>query len=83
VTGKVQGVGFRMFTQDVADNLGLSGWVRNDSDGSVECEAQGKRSVLEQFVINLQQGPCFSEVKRVEYHTRPTVRKEQGFHLRY
>lgn len=83
VTGRVQGVGYRMFTQDVANNLGLSGWVRNDSDGSVECEAQGKKSVLEQFLVNLQQGPCFSAVKKVESHGRPCVAKEKDFHLRY
>lgn len=83
VTGRVQGVGFRMFAQEVADNLSLSGWVRNDSDGSVECEAQGKRSALDQFVINIQQGPCFSAVQRVEENRRPCVKKEKYFHIRY
>jgi acylphosphatase len=83
VSGGVQGVGYRMFTQEVANNLDVSGWVRNDSDGSVECEAQAKRSVLEQFVTNLQQGPCFSSVQRVEHQVRPCVGKEKEFHIRY
>jgi acylphosphatase len=83
IKGHVQGVGFRAFTADVAQNLDLSGWVRNDSDGSVECEAQGPKETLEQFIINLQQGPCFSKVQGVEHHQRPTVRQEKAFHIRH
>jgi acylphosphatase len=82
VTGRVQGVGFRYFTQEVANNLQLSGWVRNDSDGSVECEAQGSTEKLEQFIYNMQQGPCLSRVEKVESHRRPTVQKDSGFHCR-
>ena len=82
VTGKVQGVGFRFFAQSVADNLQLSGWVRNDSDGSVELEAQGLPQQLEQFLLNLQQGPCMSRVEKVEHHRRPTVKNDSGFNCR-
>lgn len=82
-TGRVQGVGYRAFAQEVADNLGLTGWVRNDSDGSVEGEVQGSPQAIEQFVVNLQQGPCFSSVRGVEHHKRPGIKAEQAFHVRY
>jgi acylphosphatase len=71
-----------MFTQDAANNLGLTGWVRNDSDGSVECEAQGMTPELDQLLENLQQGPCFSNVEKVEFHEQPIVLGESHFHIR-
>lgn len=82
VSGRVQGVGFRYFAQTVAENLGLSGWVRNDSDGSVELEAQGLPEKLDQWVLNLQQGPCSSRVEKVEHYRRPIVKNDRGFHIR-
>lgn len=82
ISGKVQGVGYRYFAQSVADNLKLCGWVRNDSDGSIELEAQGLPEQLEQLILNLQQGPCSSRVDRVEHHRRPTVKNDRGFHVR-
>jgi len=46
ITGRVQGVGFRNFTQMRARQLGVSGWVRNEQDGSVRLEAEGPRGAL-------------------------------------
>ena len=57
VTGKVQGVFYRASTRDTARALGLTGWVKNMPDGSVELEAQGPEDKLEQLVIWLNQGP--------------------------
>jgi acylphosphatase len=75
VTGRVQGVGFRYFVKDAADSLGLAGWVRNSFDRSVECEAQGEESDLEEFCSKLRQGPPLSRVKDVVTNELPTVEK--------
>jgi acylphosphatase len=57
VEGRVQGVGFRAFTQRTAINYGLSGWVRNRWDGSVELMAEGQNTDLEKFLITIKRGP--------------------------
>ncbi len=66
VTGKVQGVGFRMWTQRQARALGLLGWVRNVPDGSVHLAAEGPVDSHNQLIELLHQGPPVSEVDRVE-----------------
>ena len=65
VSGRVQGVFFRMFVLREAKALGLTGTVRNLRDGSVEVEAEGDRSALEQLVQRLRQGPSGSLVQNV------------------
>ena len=60
--GRVQGVGFRYFVQRSASQLGVTGWVRNRWDGSVEVLAEGPRHVLDQFLGALRRGPVGSHV---------------------
>ncbi len=48
-TGRVQGVGFRATTRSIARRYPLTGWVRNESDGSVVAEMQGEQGVIESF----------------------------------
>lgn len=62
VEGRVQGVGFRYFTQGQARRLGLSGWVRNTEDGCVEALAAGELAALDTFAQALRQGPRMSQV---------------------
>ena len=66
ITGRVQGVGFRYFTMTTARDLGLAGWVRNQSDGSVLSEVQGTRDNVEQFGVEVRRGPRFSRVGEVQ-----------------
>lgn len=66
VHGDVQGVGFRYFVQRRASALGLSGWVRNNDDGTVEAVAEGPRERLEQLRSALEQGPRMAHVQRVD-----------------
>ena len=66
VRGDVQGVGFRYFVQRRAQQLGLSGWVRNNDDGSVELVAEGTRKQLEDLKHALEEGPRLARVDRVE-----------------
>jgi acylphosphatase len=66
VRGRVQGVGFRWFVEREAHILGISGWVRNNSDGSVEVMAQGTREQLLGLRSRLRQGPRAARVDEVE-----------------
>jgi acylphosphatase len=66
VEGHVQGVGFRYYVQTVAQELHLTGWVRNTYDGSVEVLAEGPRTDLEMLVAFLRRGPRSSFVSEVQ-----------------
>jgi acylphosphatase len=66
VEGRVQGVGFRFFVEEVARGLGLKGYVRNLADGRVEVYAMGERAVLARLRTQLEMGPRTSRVERVE-----------------
>lgn len=67
VEGTVQGVGFRYFVQDAANLLGVTGWVRNRWDGSVEVIAEGEREKLNQLLSALRRGPRSSHVMGVNF----------------
>ena len=62
VDGHVQGVGYREFTRRVALRLGVSGWVRNRSDGAVEALVRGSPSAVEALVAEMRKGPRFAVV---------------------
>lgn len=66
VNGRVQGVGFRFFVLDAAQELELTGWVRNLSDGRVEVLAEGPRDHLDRLLEILHQGPPASWVTKVD-----------------
>ncbi|MEO9477347.1 MAG: acylphosphatase [Cyclobacteriaceae bacterium] len=64
--GKVQGVFFRVSTKSQADELGVTGWVRNEPDGSVLIHAEGEGDVLNRLVAWSKKGPQFARVSSVE-----------------
>jgi len=66
VSGMVQGVGFRYFTERVAQEIGLVGYVRNCRDGSVEVVAEGEMEALRHLLRYLKRGPSGARVERVE-----------------
>ncbi len=66
VVGAVQGVGFRYATRRVAGRLGVTGWVRNRPEGSVEVWAQADADALAEFIAFLQTGPPGASVRSVE-----------------
>ena len=80
VTGRVQGVGFRAWTEDRATAHGLSGWVRNDPDGSVAACLSGPAEAVETMLAELREGPRFSRVEAVE--ATSAERPGAGFHVR-
>jgi acylphosphatase len=66
VRGQVQGVGFRMWAQRRARMLGMSGYVRNLADDSVEVVGEGSRETLELFLTDLRRGPESADVRSVQ-----------------
>jgi acylphosphatase len=70
VRGRVQGVFFRTSTQREAKRLGLTGWVKNLADGTVEVVAEGEDDSLKEFVGWLQRGPTAARVERVDSRWR-------------
>ena len=83
ITGKVQGVCFRVWTRETAMKLGLVGTVRNRADGSVETVAEGTLHTLEAFEKRLWEGPPASRVEGVERMEAEGGASFQGFEIRY
>lgn len=81
VSGRVQGVGFRMSTWEVANELGLSGWVRNLPDGRVEAVFEGSKDMVEEVIRWCHQGnpPALVKDVVVEYKIPEDIR---GFDIR-
>lgn len=82
VRGRVQGVGFRYFAQARAAETGVSGWVRNRDDGSVEAYACGTPAQVDAFSGYLHQGPRFGEVRGVEEVEAPLL-QSNGFSIKH
>src|SRR5438445_13418348 len=66
VSGHVQGVGFRLFVEHKANEIGVRGWVRNEDDGRVQVYAVGTAEQLNQLAGLLHQGPRMALVRGVE-----------------
>ncbi len=83
VTGRVQGVGFRAFTRDIALSLELNGWVRNLSDGSVEIMAHGPTDKIHAFEEKIRVGPSFARVLHIVVEENPAGQNhiQKGFHI--
>jgi len=81
IEGRVQGVGFRYFVLENAVQLGLTGWVRNRWDGSVEVTAEGERAHLEALLALLYRGPHSSFVTAVHTEWRPATGEFAGFRV--
>lgn len=80
ITGLVQGVGYRAWVEREAQLRGLSGWVRNRRDGSVEAVFAGDHGMVEQMLLACGQGPRMAEVEAVS--TSETVAPQgSGFRV--
>jgi acylphosphatase len=66
ISGRVQGVGFRFFTERWAHQLGLAGYVKNCPDGGVEAYAIGDAAALEEFKARLAEGPRSGRVDNIQ-----------------
>lgn len=82
VRGRVQGIGYRWFVRREAVNLGVTGWVRNRTDGAVELEAEGPMKALERFRVLLESGHPHARVEEIEEGARPPGNGPDSFEIR-
>jgi acylphosphatase len=71
VTGRVQGVFFRAWTQGEARELGVSGWIRNCSEGAVEAHLEGEEDAVTRMVERMRRGPSNAQVEDVDAEDVP------------
>ncbi|RMI17113.1 MAG: acylphosphatase [Calditrichaeota bacterium] len=83
ITGIVQGVGFRFYTQRKAEEYGVVGYVKNLPDGSVEAYAEGDKDVLHRFLLALQRGPIGARVDNVEVEWREPTGQFSDFRITF
>jgi acylphosphatase len=81
ITGRVQGVYFRGWTQAEAEALGLEGWVRNEPDGSVTALIVGADDLVSHMIDKLWQGPPSAEVYDVQIEPADIAERPTGFHV--
>jgi acylphosphatase len=81
VTGRVQGVSFRAWTQSRARALGLAGWVRNEADGSVTALIGGESSAVDEMVEALHIGPRWANVTGVAIEPAEMPEVPPGFRI--
>jgi acylphosphatase len=82
ITGRVQGVGFRFFTQREARRLGVHGWVRNLPSGAVEAQLEGEVAAVDALLEQVRRGPRHADVQSVaqrECEAEPVL---AGFEIR-
>lgn len=82
VSGRVQGVGFRRYIQRWARKLGLSGWVRNEPDGTVRLVAEGEADAVDRLARLLWGGPPTARVEDVEARRAPASGASGPFEVR-
>ena len=83
ISGKVQGVGFRNFTQMNAKQLGINGYAKNLPNGKVEVVAEADKARLDALVALLEKGPRFARVDSLEVDERPFTGEYKTFGIRY
>ena len=82
VHGRVQGVGFRFYVIEIATNLGLTGYARNQGNGTVEVVAEGPQAGLDALLAELRRGPALARVDRVDASWAAFAGEYEGFRVR-
>ena len=81
IYGQVQGVFFRVSTQEIAQSLQITGWVQNNTNGTVEILASGEDAALTQFINWCYNGPPMAQVKSIQKMPQ-TPRPYKNFEIR-
>ncbi|HNW09705.1 MAG TPA: acylphosphatase [bacterium] len=79
IFGRVQGVGLRYQAQTMANSLGLTGWIKNRPDGSVEAAVEGPEEELKQFLAWCYNGSRLARVDRIDYQWQPAQKQYRRF----
>ena len=83
-SGRVQGVGFRMYVRENASKLGIRGWVMNMSDGTVDMEVQGPSDKVDKLFEIIQEGNYFIKVTELHMEKQnPVLPPENCFLIKY
>ena len=82
-SGRVQGVGFRFTVQSYAQELKMTGWVKNMPDGTVTMEFQGNQIQADTLAQRIREGNFFIKVENLKLEPREPVADEKGFVIRY
>lgn len=83
ISGRVQGVWFRASTKQKAEQLGLTGWVRNTSKGNVEAIFEGEEDIVKEMIDWCHHGPPSAQVEHVKIKNQPPTNGFGGFSIRY
>ena len=83
IHGRVQGVFFRAYAKEKADIRGLSGFVRNMPDGSVEVVAEGNETSIREFIEDLEEGPSSAVVQKLDVKKTDPTNEFLGFEIRH
>lgn len=83
ISGRVQGVLFRASTRDKAQQLGLTGWVKNTSEGNVEAVFEGEEKLINEMLEWCHHGPPSAEVENVEVKKQKLIDDFNEFSIRY
>lgn len=83
VSGMVQGVSFRYYTRELAQRLGVHGWVRNTHNGRVEAVLEGEKETVKRMLNFCRHGPSGASVTKVKVKWENYRGEFSGFELRY
>ncbi len=83
VRGRVQGAGFRFFVRRHARDFGITGWVKNLPDRDVEIYAEGEKTVLDEFIAEVKEGPAFGYVSDIDIDWLEPSGRFSGFDIRF
>mgnify|MGYP003635291615 FL=1 len=81
--GRVQGIGFRYSTKNLAKGFDVLGWVRNLPDGRVELQIMGDTEELDEFIQELHDSPLGHHIQEQEERTVPLLEGVQGFSIQH
>lgn len=83
ISGKVQGVFFRVSAKDLADKIGLTGWVKNESNGTVSIQVEGSVKNLEKLLMWCREGSSGAKIENVEHRWDDKLKGYQKFEIKY
>ncbi|MEK6374156.1 MAG: acylphosphatase [Acidobacteriota bacterium] len=83
IHGKVQGVGYRFFATRVARRLGLKGSIQNNRDGTVDAVVEGEKSVIDEWLEQLREGPRYAEITKIDQETKDFTGRLGDFDVKF